>query len=411
MNIPIPSYLIAIAVGDLAFRPLGKRAGVYDEPSLVDRDAKEFEDIESMIRTTEKLYGPYGWGRYDVLVLPPSAPYGGMENPRLTFLSPTVVAGDKSLVSVVSHELAHSWSGNTVTNATWSDFWLNEGFTTYIERRIVEAVYGKERAEMEADLGRQRLVEMVKEFAPKDQVLHIDLSGRDPDEGSTELPYEKGALFLRQLEQAVGREKFDAFLRSYFGKFRFRSITTKDFLDYLTQNLLAKNPATAKKVPMKLIEEWVYKPGLPESAPRIHAAAFDRVEEAAKAFVNGTSPAAQLPAKSWSTPEWLHFLKALPRDIGSERMRELDEQFHLTQSGNIEITLQWLLLAIKNNYMAADQKLESILMRVGRRKIAKPLYVELAKTEQGKQRAREIFERAKSGYHPILSNEVTELLK
>jgi leukotriene-A4 hydrolase len=411
MNIPIPSYLIAIAVGDLAFRPLGTRAGVYDEPSLIDRDAKEFEDIESMIRTTEKLYGPYAWGRYDVLVLPPSAPYGGMENPRLTFVSPTIVAGDKSLVSVVSHELAHSWSGNTVTNATWSDFWLNEGFTTYIERRIVEAVYGKERAEMEADLGRQRLVEMVKEFDPKDQVLHVDLSGRDPDEGSTELPYEKGALFLRQLEQAVGREKFDAFLRSYFGKFRFRSITTKDFLDYLTQNLLAKNPVAGKKVPMKLIEEWVYKPGLPESAPQIHAAAFDRVELAAKAFVDGTTPAAQLPAKSWSTPEWLHFLKALPRDLGGDRMRELDEQFHLTQSGNIEITLQWLLLAIKNNYAVADQKVESTLMRVGRRKIAKPLYVELAKTEAGKQRARQIFERARSGYHPILSNEVAEMLK
>jgi leukotriene A-4 hydrolase/aminopeptidase len=411
MKTPIPTYLIAIAVGDLAFRPLGPRTGVYDEPSLVDRDAKEFEDVESMVKTVEGLYGPYAWGRYDILVLPPSSPYGGMENPRLTFVSPTVVAGDKSLVSVVSHELAHSWSGNTVTNATWSDFWLNEGFTTYIERRIVEAVYGKDRAEMEADLGRQRLVEMVREFQPNDTVLHIDLSGRDPDEGSTELPYEKGALFLRMLEQTVGREKFDSFLRSYFGRYRFRSITTKDFLDYMQQRLLAPDPQLKKKLPMTMIDEWIYKPGMPASAPEIHAAAFTRVEDATKKYLAGEIKADQLPAKSWSTPEWLHFLKALPRDIGPQKMADLDQQYHLTDSGNIEIAFQWLLLAIKNHYTAADQKLESTLLTVGRRKIVKPLYGELAKTPEGKEKARQIFERAKSGYHPIVVNEVTQMLK
>jgi leukotriene-A4 hydrolase len=411
MTTPIPSYLIALAIGDLQFRSLGPRAGVYDEPSRVDRDAKEFEDVESMIRTVEGLYGPYAWGRYDILVLPPSSPYGGMENPRLTFVSPTIVAGDKSLVSVVSHELAHSWSGNTVTNATWPDFWLNEGFTTYIERRIVEAVYGKERAEMEADLGRQRLVEMVNELEPKDQVLHVDLTGRDPDEGSTELPYEKGALFLRMIEQIVGREKFDSFLRLYFAKYRFRSITTKDFVDYFSQNMIAKQPGLSKKLPMALLEEWIYKPGLPKSAPEIHARAFARVEQQTNGWLAGKIKAEQFETKNWSTPEWLHFLKALPRDIGADRMRELDGQFKLTDSGNIEITLQWLVLAIKNGYSAADQKLEATLLNVGRRKIVKPLYAELAKSPDGKQKAQAIFDKAKAGYHPIVTNEITQMLK
>jgi hypothetical protein len=252
---------------------------------------------------------------------------------------------------------------------------------------------------------------MTKEFAPKDQVLHIDLSGRDPDEGSTELPYEKGALFLKMLEQAAGRDKFDAFLRSYFAHYRFRSITTKDFIDYLAQHLLASNPQIRKKVPMSLIEEWVYKPGLPASAPPIHSAAFDRVAAAANDFVSGKITAAQVPAQSWSTPEWLHFLKALPPDIGAEKMTQLDQQFHLTGSGNIEITLQWLLLAIKNQYAAANDKLEQTLTTVGRRKIVKPLYSELAKTPEGKEKARAIFAKAKSGYHPIVVNEVTQMLR
>jgi leukotriene A-4 hydrolase/aminopeptidase len=411
MDIPIPTYLIAIAVGDLSFRSLGPRAGVYDEPSLVDRDAKEFEDVESMINTVEGLYGPYAWGRYDILVLPPSSPYGGMENPRLTFVSPTIVAGDKSLVSVVSHELAHSWSGNTVTNATWSDFWLNEGFTTYIERRIIEAVYGKERADMEASLGRQKLVEMTKEFDPKDQVLHVDLKGRDPDEGSTELPYEKGALFLRQIEEAIGREKFDTFLKGYFAHFRFRSITTKDFLDYFVKNVIAKDPQARKKLPMALLEEWIYKPGIPASAPQIRSAAFERVEAETKQWLGGQIKTDQLPADKWSTPEWLHFLKALPRDLGAERMQDLDQRFKLTQSGNIEIEFQWLMLAIQNNYTPANDKLEETLETVGRRKIVKPLYAELAKTPEGKQRARVIFARARAGYHPIVTNEVGQMLK
>ncbi|HYX20911.1 MAG TPA: M1 family aminopeptidase/hydrolase, partial [Thermoanaerobaculia bacterium] len=212
----IPAYLMAIAAGDIAFASLGPRSGVYAEPSVVARASAEFSDTERMMAAAERLYGPYRWDRYDILVLPPSFPFGGMENPRLTFATPTVLAGDKSLVALIAHELAHSWSGNLVTNATWSDFWLNEGFTTYIERRIVEEVYGADAAAMEAVLGRQDLEDELDRLDDRDEILHIDLAGRDPDEGATRLPYEKGALLLRSIEELYGRARFDDFLRGYF---------------------------------------------------------------------------------------------------------------------------------------------------------------------------------------------------
>src|SRR5579885_2885261 len=264
MTRPVPPYLIALAAGDLEFRPLGERSGVFAEPSVIDAAAREFADTEKMIRAVEEMYGPYRWGRYDLLVLPPSFPFGGMENPCLTFATPTILAGDKSLVSLVAHELAHSWSGNLVTNAAWCDFWLNEGYTVYIERRILEQLYGKRREEMEAVLGYQDLQEEIKTHAPRDQILNINLDGRDPDDGMTEIPYEKGALFLTQLEQAFGREKFDGYLKDYFDHFAFQSITTVESLKYMRSHLFASDEKAAAAIP---VNEWVFQPGLPASAP------------------------------------------------------------------------------------------------------------------------------------------------
>lgn len=408
-NMPqaIPSYLIALAAGDIAFKPLGQRTGVYTEPAMLDRAAKELEDTEKMIEATEKLYGPYRWGRYDILVLPPSFPYGGMENPRLTFATPTILAGDKSLVSLIAHELAHSWSGNLVTNATWRDFWLNEGFTTYLERRIVEAVYGREAEEMQAVLGRQTLEDLLAKFDATDQILHIDLTGRDPDDGSTEVPYEKGALFLRQLEETFGREKFDQFLKAYFDHFAFQSITTADFRAYLQKNLLDPNPQLAAKIP---VEEWLEKPGLPPSAPKPQSAAFAKVEEQARAWQEGKTPAAKLDTKQWTTQEWLHFLKSLPPQLSEAQMKELDQAFGLTKSGNAEIAHVWLLAAIRNQYAPAYPRLEQYLTTIGRQKLIKPLYEELVKTPEGKQRAKAIYAKARAGYHPIAQTAVDKIV-
>jgi leukotriene A-4 hydrolase/aminopeptidase len=417
MTRPIPAYLIAIAVGDLQFRSLGKRTGVYTEPSMIARAASELSDTEKMVDATEKLYGAYRWGRYDLLVLPPSFPFGGMENPMLTFATPTILAGDKSLVSLVAHELAHSWSGNLVTNATWRDFWLNEGFTTYIERRIIEAVYGAPRREMEAALGRRSLEEELAGTPERDQILHVDLKGRDPDEGFTGVPYEKGALFLRWLEESVGRARFDKFVRGYFQKHAFQSITTETFVEYLQKNLLDRQfdvsfstSLYAARVKREDVEEWIERPGLPKNAPQPKSDAFQKVETEARAFLSGKTPASAIQTSRWTTQEWLHFLKTMPADLGAQRMAELDRAFNLTRSGNSEIAFQWLLMSIRNRYEAANARLEEFLTTIGRRKFVKPLFEELAKTPEGKTRANQIYAKARPGYHPITQASIDPIL-
>jgi leukotriene-A4 hydrolase len=403
----IPAYLLAIAAGDLGFAALGPRSGVYAEPSLLARSAHEFADTEKMMESAERLYGPYRWDRYDILVLPPSFPFGGMENPRLTFATPTVLAGDRSLVSLIAHELAHSWSGNLVTNATWSDFWLNEGFTTYLERRIDEDVYGRDFAEMEAVLGREDLGDEIDRLEDRDEILHIDLSGRDPDDAATRLPYEKGCLFLRSLEELYGRERFDEFLRGYFGHFAFQSITTADFVAYLTENLLSQDGARAAKVPL---QKWIESPGLPEEAPRPVSTRLQEAARVAGAWNAGTVRAADVPFGGWSTQERLAFLRSLPSPLPQARMSELDAAFGLTATGNNEIAFQWLLTAIRSGYGAADRRLEEFLVSIGRRKYIKPLYEELAKAPGGRERSLAIYRKARPGYHPISVDTLDRIL-
>jgi aminopeptidase N len=403
----IPPYLMAIAAGDIAFAPLGGRSGVYAEPPVIGRAASEFSDTERMMEAAERLYGPYRWDRYDILVLPPSFPFGGMENPRLTFATPTVLAGDKSLVALIAHELAHSWSGNLVTNATWSDFWLNEGFTTYIERRIVEEVYGPEAAAMEAVLGRQDLEDEIARLEDRDEILHIDLTGRDPDDGATRLPYEKGCLFLRSLEETFGRQRFDLFLCGYFDRFAFQSIVTGDFVRYLRDHLFASDGAKAAGIPL---EEWIERPGLPSVAPRPVSRALAAAARDAQEWASGRIDASGVPFGRWSTQERLQFLRKLPIPLAPPRMRELDSAFGLTGSENAEIAFQWLLMSIRGGYAEADDRLERFLTSIGRRKFIKPLYEELVKTPGGHERALAIYRKARPGYHPIAMNTVDRIL-
>ena len=405
---PIPSYLIALAAGDIGYKSAGRRSGIYAEPSVLDSAAKEFEDMGKMLDAAEELFGPYRWDRYDILVLPPSFPFGGMENPRLTFATPTVLAGDKSLVSLVVHEMAHSWSGNLVTNATWSDFWLNEGYTVYLERRILEQLYGKDRAEMEAALGRQELEQEMAHLAPRDQILHIDLKGRDPDDGATSVPYEKGYLFLAYLEKIFGRERFDNYLRSYFDKYSFQSITTDTALAFLKQTLFEQSPELAKQVPL---DEWINKAGIPPTAPRIQSKLFDKVDHAAKSWAEGSNDEAAAASPKWSTQEWLRFLRQMPPTLGTAGMQRIDTAFHLTKSGNDEILADWLLMAVKFHYEPAYAKMAEFLETVGRRKYIKPIYEELVKTPQGRERALRIYRTARPAYHPIAQTTVDGILK
>lgn len=411
MEQPIPAYLLALSVGHVDFVPLGDRSGVYAEPSVIDRAAYEFEDLEKMITAAEDLYGPYKWERYDLIVLPPSFPFGGMENPRLTFATPTILAGDKSLTSLVAHELAHSWSGNLVTNATWNDFWLNEGFTVYFEQRIMESLYGKPYAEMLASLAAQDLKheisEMINAGNAKDTHLKLALEGRNPDDGVTSIAYDKGYLFLRYLEEKVGREKWDTFVRNYFDRNAFKVMTTEAFIEELQTHLLDKERIN---IGLVKIEEWIYQPGLPEDAVIPTSDRFEKVNEEMQRFAQGT-PAEELNTEEWTSHEWLHFVRAIPDSLPNEELMELDENFKFTQTGNSEVLAAWLVQSVKHTYQPAYDRLESFLINTGRRKFLSPIYGELVKTEAGTELAKEIYNKARPNYHFVATNTIDEMLK
>lgn len=409
MKQPIPSYLMALSVGDLVFEPIGTQTGIYAEPATIDAAAYEFAEMGKMLDAAEKIYGKYRWDRYDLLVLPPSFPFGGMENPRLTFVTPTVLAKDRSLTSLIAHELAHSWSGNLVTNATWDDFWLNEGFTVYFERRIMEELYGKDYADMLQVLGYQDLTNTLNDIGPgsEDTRLKLDLEGRDPDEGLTDIAYEKGNFFLRNIENAVGRERFDAFINKYFNTFAFQSTNTDKFLDFLRTELIQGDEELAKKID---IDGWVYSPGLPEGFQKPTSTRFAKVEEAFQSWKNG-KPAAQLNTKDWSSHEWLHFIRMLPENMSQQQMAELDKAFNFTNSGNSEVLAAWFIHAIRNNYTTADKALETFLTNVGRRKFLVPIYKALIATPEGKKKALAIYAKARPNYHAVSTVTLDEMLK
>ncbi len=408
MDKPIPPYLIALAVGDIAFKTIGQNTGVYAEPSVVNRAADEFAEVDKMIEAAAKLYGPYRWGRYDILVLPPSFPFGGMENPTLTFATPTVLAGDRSLVSLVAHELAHSWSGNLVTNATWADFWLNEGFTTYIEARIMEELRGKAYADMLRQIGRQDLRAAVDEAGgaqSPDSRLHLDLAGRDPDDAMTDIAYEKGSAFLQTAESVAGRDRLDAFLRDYFDHFAFQPMTAERMLAYMKEKLL--RPGEEERINPNA---WIFQPGVPANLPPVKSEALAAVDAQVEMWKNGGA-ASSLNASRWSTLEWLHFLRALPDSILAPRLADLDRTFKLSTSGNSEILFAWFRIAIRNRYQPAFPALERFLTSQGRRKFIAPLYADLAKTDWGRSMAMSIYKRARPTYHSVAVNTIDQTLK
>ncbi|MEM6289984.1 MAG: M1 family metallopeptidase [Myxococcota bacterium] len=409
MDQPIPSYLVAMAVGAVEFQELGPRSGVWAEPPILQKAVAEFGDVETMIDAVEGLYGPYRWGRYDILVLPPAFPFGGMENPRLTFATPTILAGDRSLVALIAHELAHSWSGNLVTNASWGDLWLNEGFTVYVERRVVESLYGREREEMEAMLGRQDLEDELAELPEADQRLSTDLAGRDPDDGLTNVPYEKGALLLRLLEETYGREVFDPFLQRWFSEHAFTSVRTADFETFVKAELIDKATPLQGKAPVDL-DAWIRGSGMGPNSPAPTSAAFETVEAALAKLLAGEIAAPELPTKDWTPHEWLHFLRALPASMSPEDLAALDAAFGLTTSSNAEILAQWLEVAVRRNYRTADGALETFLVGVGRRKFLTPLYRALLESDR-KADAQQIYAKARAGYHPITQRTLDALVQ
>ncbi len=411
MRQPIPSYLIAFAIGDLKFHAFSDRTGVWTEPARLPAASEEFVDLPRMLEAGESLGGPYRWERYDILILPRSFPYGGMENPRLSFISPTVIAGDRSLVSTVVHELAHSWSGNLVTMSGWNDFWLNEGFTSYLERRMSEAIYGKRFSDMEDVISYGELVQVIADLDAagrgRDTHLKLDLAGRDPDEGTSDVAYAKGRWFLGFLEGRFGRPAFDAFLREYFDAHAFTSIDTETFRAWLLSRLARPG---APKISAEEIDAWLYGPGLPATMPPVPTDVFDALDRLAVDWRTGKVATADLPAKDWVPMEWTRFLDEQPADLPDAKLAELRSVFGLGADGNAEIALSWLQLVIRTGYAPAYPDLERYLLQTGRWRLVATLFTDLARTPEGLALGRQIYAKAKPGYHASVRDEVERLL-
>ena len=408
MDQPISSYLLALTVGDLAFASTGRNSGVYAEPAMLEKSVWELNSMQSMIDSAEKLYGPYAWERYDVVILPPSFPFGGMENPRLTFATPTIIAGDRSLVALIAHELAHSWSGNLVTNETWNDFWLNEGFTVYFEQRIMEKIFGKPYEEMLTKLGmgelEATLKNLINEGNSEDTHLYLDVDRRNPDDGLTDVACETGRFFLQKLESVVGRERFDLFLKNYFEENKFKPMNTERFIANLNEHLLTPEEEQAVN-----INAWVYGPGLPDNALIPYSEELDRVESSIAQYNNNQIKAEEIDISGYTTHHWLYFLRGL-KNLDSIKMHELDQNFNFTQTGNSEIACDWFKHCIDHQYEEAFPALNDFLIRVGRRKFLTPLYTRLAKSPQNKAWAKEVYQTARNGYHSVSYNTIDEVL-
>ncbi len=407
MKQPISPYLIALAVGDLVYKEISPRTGVYAEKSMIDKVHYEFADMEKMVEAAENLYGRYAWDQFDVVVLPPSFPFGGMENPRLTFATPTVIAGDRSLTSLIAHELAHSWSGNLVTNATWNDFWLNEGFTVYFEMRIMEALYGKEYANMLASIGRQDLSDEIENLRdqPKATRLKLNLQGKNPDDGMNSIAYDKGYLFLRTLEETVGREQMDSFLKEYFRKHAFSTMTTETFVTYLNAELLIKNNVEFN------VDEWIYKAGIPGNAAIIKSDKFKEVDTILSDWKNKTITAKQVCEQDWNIQQKIHFIRNIPQDLYTGLFEKLDETCNFSNATNSYIAMVWFEQAINHNYHGnnVDQHIEDFLMTVGRRWYVSTIY-KAFKNNNRLEDAKRIYEKARPNYHSVTVNTIDDML-
>jgi len=333
-----------------------------------------------------------------------------MENPRLSFLTPTLVAGDKSLTNVVAHELAHSWSGNLVTNASWRDAWLNEGFTSYVENRVMEELYGERRAVMEQALDMEGMKRAIAE-AKRPELTHLKMPEdmEHPDDAFTLVSYIKGANFLFFLEDRFGREVFDSALKDYFNDFAFQSITTEDFINYMHKKL---DPIDPDAVTRDEINAWIYGPGLPDTARKPQSGAFENVDRVLRDWIAGKGRRGSVWGQDWSTHEWLHFINSIPENISVDRLSWLDGHMGWTGTQNAEIAFAWYMLAIQLDYDEAFPALEEFLMTVGRGKFIYRLYGALKDSgrEDLQYWAQDIYEAARPGYHPIAQRRIDNIL-
>ena len=401
---PIPSYLFALAVGNLEFRELGPRTGVYAELETIEAAAWEFAENETKIIEAEKLLGPYLWERYDLLILPPSFPYGGMENPRLTFLTPTAILGTRGMISLITHELAHAWTGNLVTNATWQDFWLNEGWTTYAETRITEVLEGRDVVDLHLAFNERQLIALMERVGMDSPLTQLKLPAeKDADSFTTSIPYYKGCFFLRECEYAVGRERFDKFIQKYMAGFQFQSLTTEAFLDFLKAEL----PEVFEKVE---VHTWIYEKGLTEQRHRPQSRLYDEVQQALDRYERGIKPAKE-QIQGWHRYQIMSFLQGLPPRISIEDCEYFDDILELKKRNDVALFSYFYVLAIASGYETVLPRVEQFVEKIGRMLYILPIVRTMIEMDWSREYIRPLFERVRNHHHQITIRAIEAMLK
>jgi len=408
----IPSYLIAIAAGNLVGREIGPRSTVWCEPEVIDAAAWEFTDTEKFIATGEQLLTPYEWGRYDLLVLPPSFPYGGMENPCLTFVTPTLLAGDKSAVDVVAHEIAHSWMGNLVTTQSWEHFWLNEGWTVFIERKITGRMHGEAERQFSSIIGWKALKESVELFGHDSPAtrLNTDLTGIDPDDYFSSIPYEKGFNLLYHIEKVVGGAKiFEPYMKAYVEKFASKTVNTEQWKAFLYEYM---EKTHGQEVVDKLntidFELWLRGTGMPPVDPQFDTTLADACYELAHKWDTAREDKdlkhfASSDVEKFTATQKIAFLErmtdleAFPHHL----IAKMDELYQFTPIRNADVRARWQQLCLQTSYEPIYPEVVKFVTEQGRMKFVRPLYRLLYKAKNGAQLARDTYLQHRDFYHPI----------
>lgn len=418
-EIPMPSYLFALASGDIASASIGPRSTVWTGPEELKASQWEFEmDTEAYIQAAEKIVYPYAWTTYNVLVLPPSFPYGGMENPVYTFATPTVVSGDRQNVDVIAHELSHSWSGNLVSNASWEHFWLNEGWTTYLERRLQADIHGSDKhRDFSAIIGWKALSDSIEQFGEDHEFTKLipDLKGKDPDDAFSSVPYEKGFVFLYHLEKLISKEKWDKFIPHYFHTFKKRSVDSYEFKATLL-DFFQSDAEASKKLNDIDWDIWFYKAGYPPK-PNFDTELADHCYDLAdkwQALNEGKSDfkPSKSDIESFTANQSVVFLEKVQtfsKPLSPELVLEMGNVYDFATSKNVELVSRYFVLGLQAHAKSVFEPAAKLLGEVGRMKFVRPLYRELIKNDVSL--ARQTFEKNKDFYHPICRGMVEKLFE